>query len=397
MNDTTATTFIGIDVHARSAAACAINGLTGEIERASFGAGYTAAEIAEWALGFDSPAAVYEAGCTGFWLARGLRELGVPCAVGAPSKMQRPPADARKKNDRSDAEFLARLLSMRNVREVAVPDEECEAARDLCRARADAAADLTRARQRLNLFLMRRGHVYCERAAGGSPKASWSRGWWAWMRSLDLGGDSVAFDYYVSEVRHAEAQKRQLDLYVRRLSERPRWKRRVDALRCLKGIEAVTAMTLVAEAAAFARFGSARAYCAWLGLEPSEHSSGGKVARGGITKTGNSLCRRLLVESAWHYSRAGEARKSPKGAEIPLPIENHAAKGVKPGDTYPPGILSAPLPISRHDRTTPYRSRRTPLRQTGRSSWQTSPYQAYRTHRPSQGASCIQILVSSSS
>lgn len=267
MNDTTATTFIGIDAHARSAAACAINGLTGEIERASFGAGYTAAEIAEWALGFDSPAAVYEAGCTGFWLARGLRELGVPCAVGAPSKMQRPPADARKKNDRSDAEFLARLLSMRNVREVA----------------------------------------------------------------------------------------------------------------------------------AFARFGSARAYCAWLGLEPSEHSSGGKVARGGITKTGNSLCRRLLVESAWHYLRAGEARKSPKGAEVPLPIENHAAKGVKPGDTYPPGILSAPLPISRHDRTTPYRSRRTPLRQTGRSSWQTSPYQAYRTHRPSQGASCIQILVSSSS
>lgn len=276
MNDTTAATFIGIDVHARSAAACAINGLTGEIERTSFGAGYTAAGIAEWALGFERPAAVYEAGCTGFWLARGLRELGVPCAVGAPSKMQRPPADARKKNDRSDAEFLARLLSMRNVREVAVPDEECEAARDLCRARADAAADLTRARQRLNLFLMRRGHVYCERAAGGSPKASWSKGWWAWMRSIDLGGDSVAFDYYVSEVRHA-------------------------------------------------------------------------------------------------------------------------AKGVKPGDTYPPGILSAPLPISRHDRTTPYRSRRTPLRQTGRLSWQTSPYQAYRTHRPSQGASCIQILVSLSS
>ena len=289
MNDATATTFIGIDVHARSAAACAINGLTGEIERASFGAGYTAAEIAEWALGFERPAAVYEAGCTGFWLARGLRELG------APSKMQRPPADARKKNDRSDAEFLARLLSMRNVREAAVPDEKCEAARDLCRARTDAAADLTRARQRLNLFLMRRGHVYCERAADGSPKASWSKGWWAWMRSIDLGGDSVAFDYYVSEVRHAEA------------------------------------------------------------------------------------------------------RKSPKGAEIPLPIENHTAKGVKPGDTYPPGILSAPLPISRHDRTTPYRSRRTPLRQAGRSSWQTSPYQAYRTHRPSQGASCIQILVSSSS
>lgn len=261
MNDATATTFIGIDVHARSAAACAINGLTGEIERASFGAGYTAAEIAEWALGFERPAAVYEAGCTGFWLARGLRELG------APSKMQRPPADARKKNDRSDAEFLARLLSMRNVREAAVPDEKCEAARDLCRARADAAADLTRARQRLNLFLMRRGHVYCERAADGSPKASWSKGWWAWMRSIDLGGDSVAFDYYVSEVRHAEA------------------------------------------------------------------------------------------------------RKSPKGAEVPLPIENHAAKGVKPGDTYPPDILSAPLPISRHDRTTPYRSRRTPLRQAGRSSW----------------------------
>lgn len=330
MNDTTAITFIGIDVHARSAAACALNGLTGEVERASFGPGYTAAEIAGWALGFERPAALYEAGCTGFWLARGLREAGVPCAVGAPSKMQRPPADARKKNDRADAEFLARLLSMRNFKEVCVPDEECEAARDLCRARADAAADLTRARQRLNLFLVRHGHVYCERAADGSPRANWSKGWWAWVRSIDVGPASAAFDHYVSQVRHAEERKLELDGLVRRLAGEPRWKGRVDALRRLKGIGALTAVALVAEAQDFSRFGTAREYCSWLGLDPSERSSGAKVARGGITKTGNSLCRRLLVESAWTYARVGGAPKPPEaGAEVPPRIEAHAAKGVR--------------------------------------------------------------------
>ena len=127
-------TAIGLDVHARSIKACALNPMTGEVERASFG--YDPASVAEWALGFESPKAVYESGVTGFHLCRALRALGLDCAVGAVSKMQRPAADRGRKTDRRDAEFLARLLATRNVVEVWVPDERAEAARDLSRALA---------------------------------------------------------------------------------------------------------------------------------------------------------------------------------------------------------------------------------------------------------------------
>ena len=130
-------TAIGLDVHARSIKACALNPMTGEVERASFG--YDPASVAEWALGFESPKAVYESGVTGFHLCRALRALGLDCAVGAVSKMQRPAADRGRKTDRRDAEFLARLLATRNVVEVWVPDERTEAARDLSRALAGLA------------------------------------------------------------------------------------------------------------------------------------------------------------------------------------------------------------------------------------------------------------------
>ena len=153
------TTSIGLDVHARSIAAAALDPLTGEVVTKTFA--YSPGEVASWALGFDSPKAVYESGVTGFHLCRELNALGLECAVGASSKMQRPPADVKRKNDLSDAQFLARLLATHNVTEVFVPDAETDAARDLVRAHADARADLTRARQRLHLFLMRHGHVFC--------------------------------------------------------------------------------------------------------------------------------------------------------------------------------------------------------------------------------------------
>lgn len=151
-------TAIGLDVHARSIKACALNPMTGEVERASFG--YDPASVAEWALGFESPKAVYESGVTGFHLCRALRALGLDCAVGAVSKMQRPAADRGRKTDRRDAEFLARPLATRNVVEVWVPDERTEAARDLSRALADARGDLQRAKQRMSKFLLRHGHVF---------------------------------------------------------------------------------------------------------------------------------------------------------------------------------------------------------------------------------------------
>ena len=182
-------TSIGLDVHARSVAAAAFNPFTGEVVHRDFGT--DAAEIAEWALGFEEPRACYESGPTGFHMARELRALGLDCAVAAVSKMQRPAADARRKNDRRDAEFIARMLATHNIVEVPLPDAAVEAARDLDRALDDATAEYRRARQRLNMFLIRLGHVWDERNADGTRKGSWTRAHWRWISGIRLEGVSV--------------------------------------------------------------------------------------------------------------------------------------------------------------------------------------------------------------
>ena len=195
------TTSIGLDVHARSIAAAALDPLTGEVVTKTFA--YSPGEVASWALGFDSPKAVYESGVTGFHLCRELNALGLECAVGASSKMQRPPADAR--------------------------------------------ADLARARQRLNLFLMRHGHVFCEKGPTGAPVGSWTKAHWAWIRQISFPdeADEGALAFYIAQVRHMEGQKRELEKFIRAHAREPRWRAWVDALRCLKGIEEITAFALV--------------------------------------------------------------------------------------------------------------------------------------------------------
>lgn len=323
-------TSIGLDVHARSITAVALNSMTGEVVSKRFG--YSPAEVAEWILSFDSPKAVYESGVTGFHLVRTLRELGVDCIVGAVSKMQRPAADKRKKNDRNDAEFLARQLTAHNIVEVFVPDEETEGARCLSRVLEDIRDDLTRAKHRLTHLLIRWGYVWDEYNDEGKRRGTWTRAHWEWIRSIELGdsGAQESLDYYISEVRHIEAQKKAIEKRIAQYAQRPRWRSRVEALRCLKGIEMASAFTLVAEAGVFTRFGSARAFSSWLGLTPSEHSSGERISRGSITKAGNSHLRKLLVEAAWHYTRTTKERKRHLNDEsVPIPIANHAASGIK--------------------------------------------------------------------
>lgn len=201
-------TAIGLDVHARSIKACALNPMTGEVERASFG--YDPASVAEWALGFESPKAVYESGVTGFHLCRALRALGLDCAVGAVSKMQRPAADRGRKTDRRDAEFLARLLATRNVVEVWVPDERTEAARDLSRALADARGDLQRAKQRMSKFLLRHGHVFDEPTPTGGRRGNWTRAYWRWADAIEFvePDDAAAYEHYRDCVRRCEEGRR---------------------------------------------------------------------------------------------------------------------------------------------------------------------------------------------
>ena len=235
-------TSIGLDVHARSISACAFDPMTGEVTRASFP--YDPSAVAEWALSFDAPRAVYESGVTGFHLCRALRALGLDCVVGAVSRMQKPSADRRRKTDRRDAEFLARLLATRNVVEVDVPDEECEAARDLSRALEDAREDLQRAKQRLLKFLLRHGLVFDERTPTGARKGNWTRAWWSWCRAISFAEPDAraTFEHYKDEVRRLEDAKRALARKVAEAAGRPRWKPRVDALRCLKGIDVATVL-----------------------------------------------------------------------------------------------------------------------------------------------------------
>mgnify|MGYP002666599436 FL=1 len=177
------TTFVGLDVHARSIKAVSLDVMTGEVRSATFG--YDAGAVAEWVRSVDPKArCVYESGVTGFDLQKRLSGLGVGCAVGAVSKMIKPSADRRRKNDRNDAEFLARMLSVGNVVEVWVPDDECEAARDLTRALEDARDDLSRAKQRLSKFLLRHGLAFDERTPTGRRKGNWTRAHWSWIESI---------------------------------------------------------------------------------------------------------------------------------------------------------------------------------------------------------------------
>ena len=325
------TTFVGLDVHARSIKAVALDAMTGEVRSATFG--YDAAAAAEWIRSVD-PAArcVYESGVTGFDLQKRLSALGVDCVIGAVSKMMKPAADRRRKNDRNDAEFLARMLSVGNVVEVWVPDDECEAARDLVRALDDAREDLKRQKQRLSKFLLRHGLVFDERTPSGQRKGNWTGAHWSWIKSISFGekADNDALAFYVDAVRQAEEDKRRLEKLVADEASKPRWRKRVDSLRCLKGVDVMTAADIVFEAGEFSRFRNARSFAAWLGLVPSEHSSGEKVARGGITKAGNKHLRRVMVEAAWHYLAASPHSKGLAPGQAPDPVaRRHASKGVR--------------------------------------------------------------------
>ncbi|WP_102371404.1 IS110 family transposase [Enorma phocaeensis] len=318
-------TSVGLDVHARSVAACAFNPYTGEVRQKTFGT--DAQEIASWIKAFEDPRAVYESGPTGFALCRELRGLGVDCIVGAVSKMQKPAADKRRKNDRRDAAFLARLLATHNIIEVWIPPVEVEAARDLSRALDDARIDLQRARQRLSKFLLRRGYAFDEVDALGRKRGAWTRAFWRWVEGLrpQEAAAAHAFDHYVTCVRCAESDKRALEKLVLAEARSGRWKDRVGALASIKGIYVISAFSLAAEAGLFSRFPTAGAYASWVGITPSEHSSGEREARGGITKTGNGASRRVLVESSWHYmSCSPKPKAAPSGYEVPRHVKSRA-------------------------------------------------------------------------
>jgi len=238
----------------------------------------------------------YEAGPTGYALHRQLEAEGVICEVVAPSLTPVKPG-SRIKTDRRDARKLAELLRAGLLTEVHPPSESDEALRDLCRCRDDVRVDLLRARHRLSKFLLRRHCIYRQ------SKHHWGTRHWAWLEELrfDDGASQATFDSYLLAVRQLEERQAQLDAQLAEFGGRDPYREPVAWLRCFKGIDTVTAVCLIAELHDFRRFRSARELMSYVGLVPSECSSGERERRGSITKAGNRHVRRLLVEAAWHH------------------------------------------------------------------------------------------------
>ena len=238
---------------------------------------------------------VYEAGPCGFGLYRHLTGNGFRCIVAAPSMVPKK-SGVRIKNDTRDAIALARLLRAGELTPIYVPDTEDEAMRDLTRARNDARIAAQKAKQRLHSFLLRNEFIY-----HGTKK--WTKAHYNWLAQLKMNhpAQQVAFQEYIDAVNECTQRMARLDEQIAKAAEEWRWVPTVKALQALRGVSLLTAVNMVAEVGDFNRFDNPKELMSYLGLVPSEHSSGTRIRRGGITKTGNSHARRICVESAWSY------------------------------------------------------------------------------------------------
>lgn len=239
---------------------------------------------------------VYEAGPCGYVLYRQIVASGHACEVVAPSLIPRKAGD-RVKTDRRDALSLAGLARAGELTPVWVPGQEQEAVRDLTRAREDMKAIEMKARQRLGAFLLRHGHVY---TAG---KSRWTKRHFRWLETVKFDSpiQQIVLQEYIEAVK--EAQRRVGGLEEQMRVALASWSLApvVEALMALRGVSLITAMTVLAELGDISRFDSPRQLMAYLGLVPSEHSSGPSRRQGAITKTGNGHVRRVLVEASWNY------------------------------------------------------------------------------------------------
>jgi len=236
---------------------------------------------------------VYEAGPCGYEIYRQIARMGYRCAIVAPGLIPTRPTD-RVKTDRRDAEKLARLYRAGELTEIRIPTCEEEAARDLVRAREDVLADRLRARHRLSKFLLRQGRVF-------GPAKAWGVVHRIWLKAQRFEWKPLqqTFEACVRSCEEAQARLDTLGSQVEDLAQREPYRTPVRYLRCLKGVDTLSALTIVVEVQDFQRFETAAAFMSFTGLVGSEHSSGDKIWRGSITKAGNAHLRRVLVESAW--------------------------------------------------------------------------------------------------
>ncbi len=295
----------------------------------------------------------YEAGCCGYGIHRQLTALGHRCMVVAPSMIPVRPGE-RIKTDRRDSHKLAILHRSGDLTSVWVPNEMHEAVRDLVRARLDEAMHLMKARQQLLSFLLRHGRNYTDGKNWTMKHRQWLAG-----QTFELFAHQLVFQDYVEAVWTTQQRR---DALVARIEEMmTKWSLGplVEALRGLRGVDLLTAATFVANIGDLTRFESPRLLMGYLGLVPSEHSSGGSVRRGGITKTGNREARRVLIEAAWSYRYPARVAQNKAEVLVRLPknvrdiawkaqtrlcarYQSMVAKGKKPTIVIPPSLASLP-------------------------------------------------------
>jgi transposase len=289
-------TSVGLDVHARSVAAAAIDGSTGELFQTTLTPAHD--HVRDWLHSLPAPVAVtYEAGPTGFGLYRMLAAAGIRCEVAAPSKLPKPAGD-RVKTDAKDAIHLARLLRLDEIVPVAIPTVEQEAARDLVRAREDCRGDLMRARHRLSKLLLRHGIVYHDGDAWTGKHDVWLRR--EALPQLTDAPTRMTFDSDYEAVLTVKARRDRLNTAIEQMAADSEFTPLVRRLGCLRGVSTLTGFALAVEIGDWHRFTGAT-IGSFVGLVPCEYSSGTSRVQGSITKTGNTHVRRLLVEAAWHH------------------------------------------------------------------------------------------------
>ncbi|MGI8505886.1 MAG: IS110 family transposase [Solirubrobacteraceae bacterium] len=289
-----AKTLVGLDVHAAKIVAAVLDAESGELR--TFRMNGDAGEAAAFCAGLPRPVrSAYEAGPTGYGLARELSKRRVECVVAAPSKIPRASGD-RVKTDRRDAELLVRLLLAGKLSAVRVPGPEEEALRDLVRAREGVRVDLMRSRHRLSKLLLRHGIRFDDGPA-------WTQRHRDWLAAVVLewpAAQATLLDVHgaIDALVH---RRDQLQREIVALIPSSPWQVQVGRLRCLRGIDMLTAVGLCSEIGDFERFARAEQLMSYVGLVPCESTTGQQRRLGSITKTGSGHARRLLIEAAWHY------------------------------------------------------------------------------------------------